>query len=159
MTVNNPNAYLEREFQAQAADVLHKLGYAPITPEECIAQRGVRYNVLLKDILRKKLHELNIFEYGGTKYKFKPANIERAIDELDANLADGLIKASEKVYDALLLGRDLPETVADGRTLSFNLRYIDWDNIENNTFHVTREFSVSNAAGDDGAIPDLVLFE
>jgi type I restriction enzyme R subunit len=158
MTVNNPNAYLEREFQAQAADVLHKLGYTPITPEECIAQRGVRYNVLLKDILRKKLHELNIFEYGGTKYKFKPANIERAIDELDANLADGLIKASEKVYDALLLGRDLPETVADGRTLSFNLRYIDWDNIENNTFHVTREFSVSNAAGDGGAIPDLVLF-
>ena len=158
MTVNNPNAYLEKEFQEQAADVLHKLGYTPITPEECIAQRGVRYNVLLKDILRMKLHELNIFEYGGTKYKFKPANIERAIDELDANLADGLIKASEKVYDALLLGRDLPETVADGRTLSFNLRYIDWDNWDNNVFHVTREFSVSNAAGDGGAIPDLVLF-
>ena len=44
--------------------------------------------------------------------------------------AGGLVKASEKIYDALLLGRDLPETVADGRTLSFNLRYIDWDNIE-----------------------------
>jgi len=158
MTSNNPNAYLEKEFQAQAADVLHKLGYTLISSEECVAQRGVRYNVLLKDILRKKLHELNIFEYGGTKYKFKPANIERAIDELDANLADGLNKASEKVYDALLLGRDLPETVEDGRTLSFNLRFIDWDNFENNAFHVTREFSVSNAAGDGGAVPDLVLF-
>ena len=158
MTTNNPNAYLEREFQAQAADVLIKLGYTMISPDECAAQRGGRYNVLLKDTLRKKLHELNIFEYGGTKYKFKPANIERAIDELDSNLADGLIKASEKVYDALLLGRDLPETVADGRTLSFNLRYVDWENIENNAFHVTREYSVSNAAGDGGAIPDLVLF-
>ena len=158
MAANNPSAYLEKEFQAQAADVLNKLGYTIISPDECAAQRGGRYNVLLKDILRKKLHELNIFEYGGTKYKFKPINIERAIDVLDSNLADGLIKASEKVYDALLLGRDLPETVADGRTLSFNLRYIDWDNIENNAFHVTREYSVSNAAGDGGAIPDLVLF-
>jgi type I restriction enzyme R subunit len=158
MATSNPNAYLEKEFQAQAADVLNKLGYTIISPDECAAQRGGRYNVLLKDTLRKKLHELNIFEYGGTKYKFKPANIERAIDELDANLADGLIKASEKVYDALLLGRDLPETVADGRSLSFNLRYIDWENIENNAFYVTREFSVSNAAGDGDAIPDLVLF-
>ena len=158
MTNNNPDAYLEKEFQTQAMDVLNKLGYSTILPEECSAQRNGRYNVLLKDILRKKLRELNIFEYGGTKYKFKLANIERAIDELDANLADGLVKASEKVYDALLLGRDLPETLADGRTLSFNLRYIDWENIENNAFHVTREYTVSNADGNGGAVPDLALF-
>jgi type I restriction enzyme R subunit len=158
MVANNPNAYLEKEFQAQALDVLAKLGYTVLTPEECYAQRGGRYNVLLKDILRKKLHELNLFEYGGSVYRFKPANIERAVDELDANLADGLIKASEKIYDALLLGRDLPETLVDGRSLSFNLRFIDWENIDSNAFHVTREYSVSNAAGDGGAVPDLVLF-
>lgn len=158
MTANNPDAYLEKEFQAQALDVLVKLGYTPLSPEECYTERGGRYNVLLKDILRRKLYELNMFEYGGRAYRFKPSNIERAIDELDANLADGLIKASEKVYDALLLGRDLPETLADGRSLSFNLRYIDWEHIENNAFHVTREYSVSNTSGDGGAVPDLVLF-
>ncbi|MCL2078209.1 MAG: type I restriction endonuclease subunit R [Oscillospiraceae bacterium] len=160
MTINNPNSYLEKEFQAQATDVLQKLGYTVLSPEECYQQRGGRYHVLLGDILRAKLRELNMFEYGGTKYRFKPANIERAIDELNISIDDagGLIKASEKIYDALLLGRDLPETVADGRSLSFNLRFIDWDNIENNAFHVTQEFSVSNAAGDGGAIPDLVLF-
>jgi type I restriction enzyme R subunit len=92
MTMNNPNAYLEKEFRAQALGILVKLGYTAITPEECYAQRGGRYNVLLKDILRKKLHELNMFEYGGSAYRVKPANIECAIDELDANLADGLIK-------------------------------------------------------------------
>jgi type I restriction enzyme R subunit len=160
MTTPNPNVYLEKEFQAQAADVLQKLGYTLLTPEECHQQRGGLYHVLLKDILRTKLHELNVFEYGGAKYRFKPANIERAIDELNISIDDagGLVKASEKIYDALLLGRDLPETLADGRTLSFNLRYIDWDNIENNVFHATREYSVSNAAGDGGAVPDLVLF-
>ena len=156
--MNNPEVYLEKEFQVQAADILQKLGYTLLTSEECTKERGGRYNVLLKNILRAKLREINVFEYGDAKYKFKPANIERAIDELDANLADGFVKASEKIYDALLLGRDLPETVADGRTLSFNLHYIDWKNIENNDFHVVREFSVSNAAGDGGAIPDLVLF-
>jgi type I restriction enzyme R subunit len=101
MTANNPNEYLEKEFQAQAEDVLKKLGYTPLTPDKCNAQRGGLYNVLLKDILRQKLREFNVFEYGGTKYRFSPANIERAIDQLDANLADGLVKASEKVYDAL----------------------------------------------------------
>ena len=158
MTNHNPDIYLEKDVQEQAAEVLQKLGYTLLSPIECAAERNGRYNVLLKNILRKKLHELNVFEYGNTKYKFKPANIERAIYELDANLADGLLQASRKVYDALLLGRDLPETVADGRTLDFNLRYIDWDDVGNNEFHVTREYSVSNAAGDSGAVPDLVLF-
>jgi len=140
--------------------VLQKLGYLHLSPEECSRERGGHYHVLLKGILRAKLRELNMFEYGGAKYRFKPANVERAIDELNVNIEDagGLIKASEKIYDALLLGRDLPETLPGGRTLSFNLRFIDWDSIENNAFHFTREFSVSNAAGDGGAIPDLVLF-
>ncbi|MDR1230344.1 MAG: HsdR family type I site-specific deoxyribonuclease [Spirochaetaceae bacterium] len=165
-TVNNPDAYLEKEFQAQAVDVLQKIGYTLLLPEDCARERGDRYHVLLKDILRAKLHELNLFEYGGAKYRFKPANIERAIDELDASLSDGLMKSNEKIYDALLLGRDLPETIDnndnnnDGRTLSFDfsLRYIDWEHSENNTFHIVREFSVSNAAGNGGAIPDIVLF-
>jgi type I restriction enzyme R subunit len=154
----NPNDYLEQEFQIQAAEILQKIGYTLLLPEDCTPQRLNRYDVLLRDILRKKLRELNMFEYGGTKYRFSAGNIERAINELDVSLADGLIKASERIYDALLLGKDYPETLVDGRTLSFNLKYIDWDNIYNNDFHVTREYSVSNSAGDGRAIPDLVLF-
>ena len=152
------DAYLEKEFQTQAFEVLKKLGYRPLTQEECAAQRGSKYKVLLRDILRQKLSEINIFEYGKAKYRFSSASIERAIDDLDANLADGLIKASEKIYDMLLSGRDLPETLSDGRRLSFNLQYIDWQNIENNVFHVSLEYYVSNTAGDDGSKPDVVLF-
>jgi len=152
------DGYLEINFQEQALEVLMKLGYKPLTPEECARQRGSKYNVLLRDIMRQKLNEINVFEYGGTKYRFSAASIERAIDDLDANLADGLIRASEKIYDMLLSGRDLPETLTDGRKLSFNLQYIDWQNIKNNVFHVALEYYVSNAAGDDGAIPDVVLF-
>ncbi len=154
-------AYLEKEFQRQAVEVLVKLGYTLLSNEECNKERGGKYNVLLKGILRTRLREMNTFEYGGIMYRFSPANIERAIDELDASLSDGLLKTSEKIYDALLLGRDLPETVGSGaekRTLSFNLHFIDWHHPENNVYHVAREYYVSNEAGDDGSRPDIVLF-
>ncbi|MDR0354899.1 MAG: hypothetical protein LBJ64_04095 [Deltaproteobacteria bacterium] len=53
MTINNPDAYLEKEFQAQAADVPNKLGYTIISSDEWAARRGGRDNALLKEILRK----------------------------------------------------------------------------------------------------------
>jgi hypothetical protein len=43
MMANNPDAYLEKEFQAQALDVLVKLGYTPLSPEECYTERGGRH--------------------------------------------------------------------------------------------------------------------
>ena len=157
---HNPDIYLEKNFQEQAEQVLARLGYVPLDAQAAMEQRGKRVNVLLRDVLRAKLHELNSFEYGGEKYKFKAANIERAMDELDVSIegAGGLIKASERIYDVLMLGRDVPETLPDGTTKHFNIRYIDWDDIENNVFHVVREFFVESLVGGKDAKPDLVLF-
>ena len=42
--------------------------------------------------------------------------------------------------------------------LSFNLRYIDWDNPQNNVFHVTEEFAVDSQDRQHNARPDIVLF-
>ena len=36
-----------------AIEVLAKLGYTYISPEEAAQERGTQYNVLLKDVLRK----------------------------------------------------------------------------------------------------------
>ena len=52
-------AYLEKEFQSQAVEVLIKLGYTLLTNEECNKERGGKYNVLLKDILRTRLREID----------------------------------------------------------------------------------------------------
>ena len=68
------------------------------------------------------------------------------------------MRTSEKIYDALLLGKSYPETVGDGKMLSFNLRYIDWDNPQNNVFHVTEEFAVDSRDRQHNARPDIVLF-
>ena len=80
------------------------------------------------------------------------------MDELDEPLVDGLVRTSEKIYDALLLGKSYPETVGGGKSLSFNLKYIDWDNWDNNLFHVTEEFAVDSRDKRHDARPDIVLF-
>ena len=52
------------------------------------------------------------------------------------------MSASKKIYDLLLYGKSYQETLFDGTTQSFDLKYIDWENIDNNIFRVTDEFSV-----------------
>lgn len=151
--------YLEKNISQQSAiDLLLSMGYAYISPEDCKAQRGSRYHVLLKDVLRGQLRRLNRYVYAGAENEFSAANIERAMEDLDAPLAEGLVRASEAIYDALLLGKSYPEIVGEGKTQSFNLRYIDWEHPENNLFHVTKEFSVDSRDRLHDAQPDLVLF-
>ena len=134
------------------------MGYTYISPADCDKQRGSRYHVLLRDILRGQLRRLNRYVYAGAENEFSAANIERAMEDLNEPLTDGLVRTSEKIYDALLLGKSYPETVGDGKMLSFNLRYIDWDNPQNNVFHVTEEFAVDSQDRQHNARPDIVLF-
>lgn len=141
-----------------AIELLVKLGYSFIPREECEQKRGTLYNVLLKDVLRKQLQKINRFEFGGIKYKFSAENVEKAINDLDVPLTEGLVKTSERIYDALMLGKSYQENLADGSAKSFNLKYIDWDNFENNVFHVTEEFQCESWDKRKNARPDIVLF-
>lgn len=153
------NAYLEiNASQRPALALFEAMGYTYISPADCDKQRGSRYHVLLRDILRGQLRRLNRYVYAGAENEFSAANIERAMEDLNEPLTDGLVRTSEKIYDALLLGKSYPETVGDGKMLSFNLRYIDWDNPQNNVFHVTEEFAVDSQDRQHNARPDIVLF-
>lgn len=153
------DAYLEiNASQRPALALFEAMGYTYISPADCDKQRGSRYHVLLRDILRGQLRRLNRYVYAGAENGFSAANIERAMEDLDEPLTDGLVRTSEKIYDALLLGKSYPETVGDGKMLSFNLRYIDWDNPQNNVFHVTEEFAVDSRDRQHNARPDIVLF-
>lgn len=155
----NSDLYLEKNISQQPAiDLLTAMGYTYISPADCDKQRGSRYHVLLRDILRGQLRRLNRYVYAGAENEFSAANIERAMEDLDEPLTDGLVRTSEKIYDALLLGKSYPETVGDGKMLSFNLRYIDWETPQNNMFHVTEEFAVDSRDRQHNARPDIVLF-
>ncbi len=55
-------------------------------------------------------------------------------------------------------GRSYTEFLPDGSKKSFTIQYIDWNNIENNVFHVVEEFVVERMDGRGTVRPDIVLF-
>lgn len=146
--------------QIPALQMLVNLGYTYLSPAEADRQRGGKTtNVLLEDVLRKQLKEINSIRVSATKTSiFTDDNIERGILALkNLPMNEGYIAASEKAYNLLTLGQALEQSV-DGDKKSFTLQYIDWKNISNNVFHVSEEFSVMRSTSKEHYRPDLVLF-
>lgn len=156
--MNEKDFYEVNISQIPAIEVLKNLGYTYIKKSEAEALRGNLYNVLLKPLLKEKLVNLNSFTYKEKEYKFSEKNINQAINDLDESLTDGLVKTNEKVFNTLLLGRSYTETLEYGTKRSFTINFIDWDNIKNNDFYVTEEFSVENESAKKNSRPDIVLF-
>lgn len=146
--------------QIPALQMLVNLGYTYISPAEADRLRGGKTtNVLLEDVLRKQLNEINSIRVSASKTSiFSDENIERGILALkNLPMNEGYIAASEKAYNLLTLGQSLEQSV-DGDKKSFTLQYIDWKNIGNNVFHVTEEFSVMRSTSKEHYRPDLALF-
>lgn len=146
--------------QVPALQMLVNLGYTYLSPTEADRQRGGKTsNVLLEDVLRKQLKEINSIRVSATKTGiFTDENIDRGILALKTlPMNEGYIAACERAYNLLTLGQALEQTV-DGDKKSFTLQYVDWKNISNNVFHVTEEFSVMRSTSKEHYRPDLVLF-
>lgn len=146
--------------QIPALQMLVNLGYNYLSPAEADRQRGGKTtNVLLEDVLRKQLKEINSIRVSASKTSiFTDENIERGILALkNLPMNEGYIAASERAYNLLTLGQALEQSV-DGDKKSFTLQYIDWKNISNNVFHVTEEYSVMRSTSKEHYRPDLVLF-
>lgn len=146
--------------QIPALQMLQKLGYQYLTPDEALQFRADKTTqVILEDVLRKQLKKINSIKIGSKREeRFTSGNIEmgiRALKELPMN--EGYINACETAYNLLTLGKALEQSI-DGDKKSHTLRYIDWDNIENNVFHVTEEYSVMRSTSKRHYRPDLVLF-
>lgn len=145
--------------QIPALQMLMKLGYRYLTPDEALEARGNRSsNVLLEKILKKQLGEINKIEYKGKEFTFSDTNINTAILALrDLPLQDGFMAASQAFYDLVTLGKSLEQNVL-GDKKSFSLKYIDWEHPENNVYHVTEEYSVLRFQRTDTYRPDVILF-
>jgi len=147
--------------QIPALQLLMKLGYTYLTPEEALVARGGKAtNVLLEGILRKQLKKINSIQkssLGPVSY-FSDANIEAGIQALkDLPLQDGYIAACEAAYNRITLGKALEQSI-DGDKKSFTLQYIDWEHPERNDYHITEEYTVARAGRTDSYRPDVVLF-
>ncbi len=158
--MNTPSFKEDHISQIPALQMLVNLGYTYLSQEEANQARGNKTtNVILDEVLRKQLKEINSIQLSSSKTSyFSDANIEAGIRALkEVSLVDGYISASEKVYNLLTLGKAL-EQIVDGDKKSFTLQFLDWKQLENNVFHVTEEFSVMRAGSKEHYRPDLVLF-
>lgn len=146
--------------QQPALELLEKMGYQYLSPEEAMEMRdGKTSNVLLEDVLRQQLRKLNSIRIGSrSEERFSEQNIENGVLAL-RNIAmdNGYISANETVYNMLTLGKAFEQSI-DGDKKSFTMRYIDWHNPQNNVFHVTEEFAVARTGSSDTYRPDIVLF-
>ncbi len=146
--------------QRPALELLQKLGYKYLSPEEAMELRGGKTsNVLLEDILRQQLRQLNSIRIGShSEARFSEQNIENGIAAMrNVPMDGGYLNGNEVVYNMLTLGKAFEQSI-DGDKKSYTMRYIDWKHPENNVFHVTEEFAVTRAGSNDTYRPDIVLF-
>ena len=146
--------------QIPALELLQKMGYQYLSPEEALELRGGKTsNVLLEEVLRRQLRELNSIRIGSHKEaRFSEQNIENGITALrNVPMESGYLNGNEAVYNMLTLGKAFEQSI-DGDKKSYTMRYIDWQHPENNVFHVTEEFDVTRTGSTDTYRPDIVLF-
>ena len=153
-------SYIEDHIsQIPALQLLIKMGYTYLTPDEAMELRSNRTsNVLLEPILKQQLEKINSIQYKGKEFAFSESNINTAIIALrELPIQDGFIKANQAFYDLITLGKSLEQTVLNDKK-SFSFQYVDWKNIENNSFHITEEYSVLRSDRNDHYRPDVVIF-
>ncbi|MCC5916510.1 MAG: type I restriction endonuclease subunit R [Cryomorphaceae bacterium] len=159
--MNTPSFKEDHISQIPALQMLMKMGYTYLSPAEADRYRGGKTtNVLLEDVLRKQLKNINSEKkISATRTTYiSDANIENGIRALkELPMQDGYIAACAALYHRITLGKSLDQSF-DGEKRSITLQYIDWKNPENNVFHVTEEFSVMRSTSKDHYRPDIVLF-
>ncbi len=135
--------------QIPAICQLINMGYSYIGRRDVDALRESHGQYILRDIAFKALRRINDAD------KISDNSIREAILDLEkVKMDDGIIKASETVFSNLLAGVAVSEFL-DGKKVSPQLRFIDWDRPENNMFHVAPEFEISE---EQNRRPDIVLF-
>ena len=157
--MNTPSYIEDHISQIPALQLLIKMGYQYLSPEEAMELRGGRTsNVLLEPILKKQLEKINSIQYKDKEFSFSESNINLAVIALrELPIQDGFAKANQAFFDLITLGKSLEQNILNDKK-SFSFQYIDWKNIENNSFHVTEEFAVLRSERNDTYRPDIVLF-
>jgi type I restriction enzyme R subunit len=132
------------------------LKYDFIHGKELVPEKGERDSlteVILTERLKNSLKRLNPWMDEG--------NVNKTIRYLGRpeNIGTGLFEINEKLYEAIV---ELKYTVdqdiyGNGQKKPQTVHFIDWDDVTNNDFLVTRQFEVKTLSG-SSIYPDIVIF-
>jgi type I restriction enzyme, R subunit len=155
----NPTDWLEEHSsQIPALALLQAMGYTYLSPATALTLRhGKRSAIVLTEVLTTQLQALNHIDHRGTRHPFSPQNIQKAIDVIARFPYEALSTTSRSLYNHLTTGISLEQTI-DGDKKSHSLHYIDWQNPENNLYHLTDEFEIERRNSTATRRPDIVLF-
>lgn len=150
----------QEEYSAKlpALALLTNLGWSFLSPDQALAERGGKTDeVVLRQVLRRELAKRR-FTYAGKSYSLSEKSIDNLIAEVcSPALNEGLLTANEKIYNHLVYGISVTEFV-DGKKVSPTIALIDWQNLANNRFVFTEEFTVTRSGGVESRRPDIVCF-
>ncbi|WP_114418401.1 type I restriction endonuclease subunit R [Marinospirillum perlucidum] len=162
-TLTAPKFQEEYSAKLPALALLTNLGWSFLPPDQALTARGGKFDqVVLREILQAELQKRR-FTYAGQQYPLSQKSIDNLIAEIcSPALNKGLLSANEKIYNHLLYGISVTEFV-DGKKVSPTIALIDWQNITNNSFTFTEEFTVSRSGGvgsshQDKRRPDIACF-
>jgi type I restriction enzyme R subunit len=138
-----------------ALKTLMATGWEFLSTSECLAKRGSTRELILRDELIAVLQQRR-FDYKGESYPLSANAIEQIVRELSApGLNEGLLSASERLYEKLCLGITVTEFI-DGKRHAATIAVIDWQDPAQNRFHVTEELEVASSDGTHTRRPDMV---
>ncbi len=159
MNTYTPNTSELYASHIPALAMLMRLGWNYRSPPEVMALRDhSTREVLLRPILIDFLRQ-HRFDYKGTAYPLSSEGIQQVLTTLASpGLAEGLMPANEAVHDMLTLGITVNEFMPDGKRHAVTVRLVNWEATEQNSFIVTEEMEVQNAAATGLRRPDLVGF-
>ncbi|MGL5251013.1 MAG: type I restriction endonuclease subunit R, partial [Enterovibrio sp.] len=163
MTQCTPKFQEEYSAKIPALTLLSSLGWSFISPEQALAARGAKTDsVVLRHLLRTELQK-RTFTFAGKSYPLSEKSIDNLIAEVcSPALNEGLLTANERIYNHLLYGISVTEFV-DGKKVSPTVALIDWQELTNNSFVFTEEFTVTRSGGAGSSFqekrrPDIVCF-
>lgn len=156
MTFNAAEKY---QSQIPALQTLIALGFKPLSQSQADKLRGKPRNIVLDDILVEQMLKLNAFTYRGKEYPFDLEDAYEALRRLKPtpDKLKGLRGTNQDIYDQLVLGTTITKAI-EGDSKSYSFRYVDWENPENNVYHVTAEMSVERTGSTQTRRCDIVCF-
>ena len=150
----------QEEYSAKlpALALLANIGWSFLSPEQALAARGGKYDqVVLRDVLRAELQKRR-FVFAGKEHALSAKSVDNLFTEVcSPALNEGLRNANEKMYNHLMYGISVTEFI-DGKKANPTVALIDWQNLDNNSFTFTEEFTVTRSGGVENRRPDIVCF-
>lgn len=157
--LENINFDEARQSQLPFVEMLISMGYTYLPTSELMSERGGDNSYyLLKNIAATSLAKINRYEHADVEYEFAERDIVDAVSELENLEFRGLIDTSKEIYNTVtpLKGGKTISVFHDGKYESKSFRFIDFEHLENNSFHVAVEVEVSAKNGTRR--PDIVCY-